>query len=624
MASANTAWIDSRNKAELLLSPARPAGRQLAKFGSLKLNFGVPSLIPGTLSKLSDITGAVRQSFGAFIDLKGAAEQLSSTLNKTLTGFEGQLANAVAGRLPQGLDPARGEFDDVPSAESFLQFSTLSPGSAIPANFKTLLDDRKAQLQSLTQRMSSIFSTSSFKGVMLRENFQRTPYPLKLQIDLPTVPFLAQGGLVAQKDDIIKDKRRFVIAGVQIGSGKPSFWSRLLSAAQIKVVPSLNPVVGQIFKDRKNTGVWSEPPSAFAAQFPYNKVQQTESGHVFELDDTPGAERVHVFHRSGSFIEMHPDGTVVYKNMKHGYDLTMGDKYVKVSGACHVSVDGNVTMHAKGDVNMQCDGEFNVQAKNDFNVYAKNINLRAKRTFSADGIKIDLRYINLPSGLMPVPMSGGFSPRINIAAIKADFPKSNIDDLLKKMAKNPLDPKVGLSPVLLNPESVATPPENPLSHPGVYIKKTLAAAQYRNRFFDTPEEAGDFEQYTAHIGLQTTLGDITDDPRKLGGRLYTIPVLHDDVSTADVTYLDFDNYKGVFSYGASFRLATTSFTLADLVDSVRYPDIIVPSNPTSTTGTGTGGTGSGGGGGTGGGGTGGDSPGPPGPRDPNDPLPPSA
>jgi hypothetical protein len=578
---ANTGFKDSRNAAELLLAPARPERRQLAKLGSLKLSFGVPAALPGVISKASDLTGALRHQFGSIVDLKLETESLSRTLSSTLLAFDAKIGDLQAGRLPSPSSLFTETTGALPGAEDFLHFSTLHPGQTVPASFTGMLNERKSQLQSLTARLSSTFTGNAFKGVSLKENFTRHTFPLESDIDVPTIPKLAQGGDIAERDDILKDKRRFAVVGVHIGSGKPSFWSRLLSLAQIKAMPNLNPVVNQIFKDRKNAGSWSEPTSPFAAQYPYNKVQQTESGHVIELDDTPGAERVHIFHRSGSFVEMHPDGTVVYKNMKDGYDLTMGDKFVKVAGACHISVDGNATLHTKGNVDIQCDGEFNVQSKKDFNVYATNINLRAKRTFKADGIKMDLRYINLPTGLIPVPMGGGFAPRINIAAIKKDFPLSNINSVLAKMAKNPLDPKVASLAVQLKPESIATPPENPLSHPGVYVRKTADAARYRNRFFDTPEETNDFEQYAAHIGLQQQLGDITDDPRVLGGKLAVLPVVDDVKETATVNYLNFDDFKGTFDYDQNFQLGDTSFHLHDIVDSLLYPTIIVAATNTS-------------------------------------------
>jgi len=42
----------------------------------------------------------------------------------------------------------------------------------------------------------------------------------------------------------------------------------------------------------------------FKAKYPDNKVWETKSGHVFEVDDTPKFERIHVAHKNGSYIEM--------------------------------------------------------------------------------------------------------------------------------------------------------------------------------------------------------------------------------------------------------------------------------------------------------------------------------
>ena len=37
-----------------------------------------------------------------------------------------------------------------------------------------------------------------------------------------------------------------------------------------------------------NLGTWDQPEAAYGAQYPYNKVLETEAGHVQEFDDTPG------------------------------------------------------------------------------------------------------------------------------------------------------------------------------------------------------------------------------------------------------------------------------------------------------------------------------------------------
>ena len=36
---------------------------------------------------------------------------------------------------------------------------------------------------------------------------------------------------------------------------------------------------------------WKEPEPAYNAKYPFNKVTESEAGHVMEIDDTPGGER---------------------------------------------------------------------------------------------------------------------------------------------------------------------------------------------------------------------------------------------------------------------------------------------------------------------------------------------
>ena len=49
--------------------------------------------------------------------------------------------------------------------------------------------------------------------------------------------------------------------------------------------------------------VW-EPASDYNTKYPFNTVHTTKSGHAFEIDDTEGHERVHWWHRSGSYEEI--------------------------------------------------------------------------------------------------------------------------------------------------------------------------------------------------------------------------------------------------------------------------------------------------------------------------------
>lgn len=525
-----TGFKDARNKAELMLSPAKPLGRSVANFSGLKLGLGSKLPLPGIISSVSDVTGSLRGAFNTAMSIKTATQQLSSSLTSVLAQFDVLHNQSLNGQFIPTAIATASTVAGLPAAADFLNFSSLVPGSPIPASFGSLVTERKTQLQALSARMSTAFNNAKSTGVSIQENFNKQPYPLADEIDIPSVPRLAQGGEAAAADAILKDKRKFVVAGVPVAAGKPRFWSRLISTASAMLAPpTMNAVVNQLFTDRNNSGSWSEPTTPYAAQFPYNKVQQTESGHVIELDDTPGAERVHFFHRSGSFIEFHPNGTVVYKNMKDGYNLTMGDHHVKVSGKCHVAVDGGATLYVKGNVDIQSDGDVNVNAKKDFNVYAQNVNLRAKSTFKADGTGIDLRFLKF--GL----------PGINALSAVSSLASSAGGKLVS----------------------------NPLSNPAAYVKKGAEAAAYRARMFDTPEETENFELYGAHIGLQKTLGDIptTTTTRTLGGKL-TAPAVtvSAPASKPTINYLNYDNYKGTFAYANNYTLGGTSFRLQDVVD----------------------------------------------------------
>jgi hypothetical protein len=95
----------------------------------------------------------------------------------------------------------------------------------------------------------------------------------------------------------------------------------------------------------------SEPEVPFAATYPHNKVIETESGHKIELDDTPGAERIRVHHHSGSFIEMHPEGDVVFRQ-KNKYDIVIENDSCHVQGNINLLVDGNVKQFIRGNLDV--------------------------------------------------------------------------------------------------------------------------------------------------------------------------------------------------------------------------------------------------------------------------------
>lgn len=119
-----------------------------------------------------------------------------------------------------------------------------------------------------------------------------------------------------------------------------------------------------------NDNYWSQPLSSFNGQYPYNKVYQTESGHVVEFDDTPGAERIHVYHRSGTFIEIDNNGSVISRTVGSDYKIIDKNGYISIAGKANVSVTGECNVYVGANANIEVDGSAFINAKNDIEINA--------------------------------------------------------------------------------------------------------------------------------------------------------------------------------------------------------------------------------------------------------------
>ena len=87
-----------------------------------------------------------------------------------------------------------------------------------------------------------------------------------------------------------------------------------------------------------------EPSSGYAAVPPYNNVYESESGHAIEIDDTPGAERLHFYHRSGSYVEYEANGDRVERIQNDKFTVVIGNDTVYVEGDVNVKVNGNLNL----------------------------------------------------------------------------------------------------------------------------------------------------------------------------------------------------------------------------------------------------------------------------------------
>ncbi len=146
---------------------------------------------------------------------------------------------------------------------------------------------------------------------------------------------------------------------------------------------------------------WTEPKIPWAAIYPYNHVHQTESGHVIEMDDTPNEERLHWYHRTGTFTEIHPVGIKVDKIVNNYYNIILGAKYTHIEASDYTTIDGSQENYILGNRVDRIDGDYSIAVKKGrfnvdnplgaINLEASNMTIRADETLtlSANNVIIE-------------------------------------------------------------------------------------------------------------------------------------------------------------------------------------------------------------------------------------------
>lgn len=110
----------------------------------------------------------------------------------------------------------------------------------------------------------------------------------------------------------------------------------------------------------------TEPSTPTHPQYPNNRVEQSLSGHVREIDDTPGAERIFEMHKSGTFYEVHPDGTKVTRIFGKDFNIVLDDSILVVGGNRHVVVQGDATLLIAGDCTQKIGGNLETIVHGDY------------------------------------------------------------------------------------------------------------------------------------------------------------------------------------------------------------------------------------------------------------------
>jgi hypothetical protein len=163
---------------------------------------------------------------------------------------------------------------------------------------------------------------------------------------------------------------------------------------------------------------WDQPTIPYAAIYPYNHVFESESGHIFEIDDTKDNERLFNSHRTGTSTEINAEGTLVNIIKKDSYAIVAGLSQASISGKSDITIGGrhkiyinkdgqegnnydiqigpnaNVNIQVdKGDMNVVlANGKMNTKVNGDYNLDIDGnytIDVKGNRNIYVNGTTVD-------------------------------------------------------------------------------------------------------------------------------------------------------------------------------------------------------------------------------------------
>jgi predicted chitinase len=324
-----------------------------------------------------------------------------------------------------------------------------------------------------------------------------------------------------------------------------------------------------------DNGTWDQPEAPYGAKYPFNKVFETESGHLQEFDDTPGYERINTYHRSGTFSEIDPNGTQVNYIIGDNFVVMEKNGCLSVAGELNITVNGNANIYARTDANIQVEqnatlkvgqnldigvandiymsagGDILIKAVGDFDVQAANINQRADTNYAVNGSAVSVAAdegFNLLGATVNLESSGSMDILAG-GTLSADYAEGQFGNGAAG-SETIVTPEVALTPPPLgNPISPVVPYSIPPERQ--FEEKTVAETPDD---FDTPEGRAASAETTRKEGVVGAPAPVATEeaPKPSGGSTTTVPV------SCDIIYAskEFTN---------DFRMSQ-NFTLGMLMD----------------------------------------------------------
>lgn len=114
-------------------------------------------------------------------------------------------------------------------------------------------------------------------------------------------------------------------------------------------------------------------------KYPNNTVIESKSGHIIEIDDTKDNERIRLYHKTGTYLEIKPDGSIVTKSkgntdhiiregdleehIKKGVKSYIENNLEQIIGQnFELFIQGNMKFHIGGTTDIISDGNMKLVA----------------------------------------------------------------------------------------------------------------------------------------------------------------------------------------------------------------------------------------------------------------------
>lgn len=200
-----------------------------------------------------------------------------------------------------------------------------------------------------------------------------------------------------------------------MASNKPGFrdpngvyplWVNESDTSRLARNEKIEQTIVQAKKNNRVTGIqsgnvtWEEQVPPYGTVYPNNHVKSTVA-HTIELDDTPNSERIHVYHKAGSYIEIDNTGSRTTRIVGSSYEIIDYNGHLLITGTANVTIGGQLNVSILGNANLNIGGDASIAVGGDINAIGQNINLESSGDFNikaSGNVNVDGSTINLNSG----------------------------------------------------------------------------------------------------------------------------------------------------------------------------------------------------------------------------------